>query len=137
MHIATPRLFILTSILGQCLAYISNPNVREIHIYKRKQRLNSSNVPKKPPTPPFPDGPCNGRIVTIPGEELYKEQTSSFLNSNVLNPFSSWEDVILPRRNVNVWLPREYDLQQYLEEKFPILYCHDGQNGMIAVVFYK
>ncbi|KAL7476087.1 hypothetical protein ACHAW6_001966 [Cyclotella cf. meneghiniana] len=129
MNSATPRLFILTSIIWRSLAYISHTNVSEIQSYNQKQQL-SSKVPKKPPTPPFPDGPCNGRIVTIPGEELYKEENNSFLNSNVLNLFSSWEDVVLPRRNVNVWLPREYDLQQYLEQRFPILYCHDGQNVM-------
>jgi len=59
---------------------------------------------------------------------LYKEH-NSFLSSNSLNPFTSWEEVILPKRDVAVWLPKEYDLKEFHGDDFPILYCHDGQNG--------
>lgn len=87
-------------------------------------------VPKRTPLPPFPDGPCGGRVVTIPGDELYKEDTS-FLNS--VNPFATFEDLVLPKRDVDVWLPKEYDLAEFRGEDFPLLYCHDGQNGKHAV----
>jgi hypothetical protein len=112
-------LYILPIILLQAAsAYISDRDAPQP--YRRQ-------IPKRIPTPPFPDGPCGGRVVTIPGEELFK-QNNSFLNP-ALNPFASWRDVVLPKRDVGVWLPKEYDLNEFKAEDFPVLYCHDGQNG--------
>jgi len=59
-----------------------------------------------------------------------------FLNLNlnlpqIQNPFSSsLENAVLPPRDVKVWLPKEYSMREYRKERFPILYCHDGQNAI-------
>ena len=107
-------------ILWRASAYISDNDA--------VKRTRSRSLPKRIPTPPFPDGPCGGRLVTIPGEKLY-EKDSSFFNINALNPFTTRDDVKLPKRDVSVWLPAEYDMKEFEGEDFPILYCHDGQNG--------
>jgi hypothetical protein len=104
----------------QASAYISDNDVL------RSSRLHKLQVPARIPTPPFPDGPCNGRVVTIPGEALYKDDKSFF---NSINPFATWKDVVLPKRDVDAWLPNEYDSIEFKAEEFPVLYCHDGQNG--------
>ena len=66
--------------------------------------------------------------MTIPGEDLYEDETS-FFDMRALNPFTPRDNVKLPKRDVSVWLPAEYDLKEFEGKDFPILYCHDGQNG--------
>lgn len=118
MNHSTRKLCLFASI-WQTSAYIAdNDGLRS----SRRQ----NQVPKRILTPPFPDGPCGGRVVTIPGDKLYRDDTP-FLSS--VNPFSSYEDVVLPKRDVDVWLPKEYEMNEFKGENFPILYCHDGQNG--------
>lgn len=73
--------------------------------------------PQRPLTPPFPDGLNNGRLVTLPPSEHYLLDTN--LSGNTL---------LLPPRDIQVWLPKDYDL--YPSTKFPVLYCHDGQNAI-------
>jgi hypothetical protein len=110
----------LCLLVSQASAYVSDNDAL------RSSRIRQKQVPARILTPPFPDGPCNGRVVTIPGETLYK-QDKSFFNS--INPFATWEDVVLPKRDIDVWLPKEYDSYEFKGDDFPILYCHDGQNG--------
>ena len=91
------------------------------------------NIVDRPLAPPFPNGPCGGKVVTIPQKDLYRipDDNSAFFNFNNVfpNPFASVQDVILPPRDIKVWVPKEYHTLQYSQESFPVLYCHDGQNG--------
>lgn len=119
MTAATTLLCVLLTLQSPTKAYISNPD--DLPPSQRQKQFA-----KKIPTPPFPDGPNNGRIVIIPGEELYKSSNNVL---SAFNPFTSFENLVLPRRDVTVWLPREYDSEEFGAESFPILYCHDGQNG--------
>lgn len=70
----------------------------------------------RPLAAPFPNGCCNGSVLTIPRAELY---SGGF----------SLNDVVLPSRDVRVWLPEEYNQNEYSQHSFPVLYCHDGQNA--------
>jgi len=78
-------------------------------------------IPSRELKPPFPDGPCNGRIVTLPASDHY-------ILHNQLS--SSYGTPDLPPRDITVWLPPDYDNPQYKNMRFPVLYCHDGQNAM-------
>ncbi|EED93349.1 predicted protein [Thalassiosira pseudonana CCMP1335] len=85
----------------------------------------------RPLLPPFPDGPCGGSVVTLPSRDLYGKKNdggTSFLSS--FNPLSSLNNIMLPPRDVLVWLPKEYHMPEYRGERFQVLYCHDGQNAM-------
>lgn len=84
---------------------------------KTSRKLSSLSYPQRPLTPPFPNGLCNGRLVTLPPSEHY------LLDSNL-----SGNTLLLPQRDIQVWLPPQYD--QHPTMKFPVLYCHDGQNAM-------
>jgi hypothetical protein len=65
--------------------------------------------------PPFPNGPCGGTVVTLPPEDTYGIDAT--LNGNQL---------LLPPRQIDVWLPPDYSPQQL----HPVLLTHDGQNSM-------
>ncbi len=89
-------------------------------------------IPQRPLQPPFPDGICGSRLVTLSPEDLNWESTSASENdlaAIIENGLSSFSSSILPPRNITVWLPPDYDAHP--EMKFPVLYCHDGQNAMI------
>lgn len=104
---------------------------RQVIIERRKRSLYYSDaekdvhlnpktmhhIPKKPLQPPFPDGLNKGRIVTLP-------QSEHFLRDRKL----SGNKHILPPRDILVWLPPDYDLHP--DMRFPVLYCHDGQNAI-------
>jgi len=77
----------------------------------------SKNIPKRPLAPPFPDGLNGGRIVTLPPSEHY-----------LLDKDQSGDSQLLPPRDVDVWLPPDYDLHPNMN--FPVLYVHDGQNAI-------
>jgi hypothetical protein len=88
----------------------------------------------RPLAPPFPNGACGGTVVTLPRKHLFPGQdgrsnNNPFLNLINIDPLSSFENVVLPPRDVKVWLPREYS--EHSKRRFPILYCHDGQNGKL------
>merc|ERR1740136_413122 len=84
----------------------------------KNERQNSiENPPTRPLAPPFPDGLNNGRIVTLPPSEHYLLDTN--LSGNTL---------LLPPRDISVWLPPDYDLHPNMT--FPVLYIHDGQNAI-------
>jgi len=61
--------------------------------------------------PPFPDGLCGGKLISLSQEEIFGVNTNSFL---------------LPPRPIEVWLPPGYNAAS----RYPVLYCHDGQNAM-------
>jgi hypothetical protein len=107
--------------------------------YMPQQRPNAwtSYHVERPLAPPFPNGPCGGKVITLPRVDIFPGQVVSgisgnpFLNLN-LNPFSSLENVVLPPRDVKVWLPKEYHFSEYRHQRFPVLYCHDGQTGELS-----
>ena len=78
----------------------------------------------RPLAPPFPNGSCGGTVITLP-RDLYGRQRSDdnnlpFLNFN-LDPLSSFGNLVLPPRDVKVWLPKEYHLPEYRYHNFPVL----------------
>ena len=84
-----------------------------------KQQINEDLIlpPQRELAPPFPDGLCSGRLITLPPSEHYLLDTN--LSGNTL---------LLPPRDIQVWLPPDYD--KHPDMKFPVLYCHDGQNAI-------
>ena len=103
------------------------------------ERPSSFHV-ERPLLPPFPNGPCDGTVITIPQKDLFSSQRLARSSSSITFPFfNSWdlsslyEDAILPPRDVKVWLPREYHTN---DKRFPVLYCHDGQNGELEFAPY-
>lgn len=77
--------------------------IQEGQRFRYQQRIQ---VPKRKLTPPFPDGPCGGQLVSLsPGTK------------NAL---------LVPERYIQVWLPPGYETTSEL--RYPTLYCHDGQN---------
>jgi hypothetical protein len=91
---------------------------------------------ERPLAPPFPNGPCGGKVITLPRVDLFsgqKDNGNPLLNFN-LNPFSSLENAVLPPRDIKVWLPKEYHFPEYSRQRFPVLYCHDGQTGEFSCV---
>ena len=61
-----------------------------------KQSSNQvhSEVPNRRFSPPFPNGPCGGKLVTLPKEDTYG--ISELLSGNTF---------LLPPRDIPVWLP--------------------------------
>ena len=105
---------------------------------RRPSSSSSSYHVERPLSPPFPNGPCDGTVINIPQQDLFPSQRRARSNSNNgILPFlnnnwdlsSSYENAILPPRDVKVWLPREYQSNENHSLRFPVLYCHDGQNG--------
>lgn len=83
----------------------------------------------RPLMPPFPNGLCGGSVVTLPKEELYSATKKS--GSSPFNLLSTTvENILLPPRDIKVWMPAEYHKEEFRTHQFPILYCHDGQNAM-------
>ena len=72
-------------------------------------------VPERKLTPPFPDGPCGGELITLDPSVTFGIDVR--LSGNTL---------LLPPRPIQVWLPPGYDPKR----KYPALYCHDGQNAV-------
>lgn len=73
--------------------------------------------------PPFPDGLCGGTVVTIPPSETYG-----------IDVGTSGNEFLLPPRDISVWLPPGYDgdsERQSATQRYPVLYCHDGQNAVL------
>lgn len=86
----------------------------------QRTRRRSFKVPSRELQPPFPDGLNGGRLVTLPTEYYFPSNTAaSSLGSSFL----------LPPREIKVWLPPQYD-EFPNDVRFPVLYCHDGQNAI-------
>ena len=77
--------------------------------------------PRKPLTPPFPNGLCGGTILEIAPEETFGIDVN-LANINVLG------DLVLLPRSIQIWLPPGYDDDD--EVGHSVLYVHDGQNAM-------
>uniref|UniRef100_A0A7S0KYE1 Esterase n=1 Tax=Asterionellopsis glacialis TaxID=33640 RepID=A0A7S0KYE1_9STRA len=81
--------------------------------------------PQRPLKPPFPNGPCGGTIVAIPPEDTFG-----------IDAKLAGNPVLLPPRALYVWLPSDYhqsndqDNDEQEQKRYPVLYCHDGQNAM-------
>lgn len=103
-----------TNLLKRARQQVSTSNVAR----SRRSFLEKTNVPVRPLAPPFPNGLCGGRLVTLPPSQHY-ELANKQITSNSL---------VLPPRDITVWLPPDYDI--HTDMKFPVLYCHDGQNAM-------
>jgi enterochelin esterase-like enzyme len=70
--------------------------------------------------PPFPDGPCGGKVITIPPQDTFGIDVK-------LSNINIGGDLILPPRSIKVWVPPKY---KESEGKHPVLYVHDGQNAI-------
>mmetsp|Transcript_16859 Transcript_16859/g.34761 ORF Transcript_16859/g.34761 Transcript_16859/m.34761 type:complete len:416 (-) Transcript_16859:31-1278(-) len=77
--------------------------------------------PRRPLTPPFPNGLCGGTVLNIAPEETFGVDVN-LANINVLG------DMVLLPRTIQIWLPPGYDEAD--EVGHPVLYVHDGQNAM-------
>lgn len=103
----------LVSVLKILITFIRNP-------------ASDAYTDSRPLMPPFPNGLCGGSVITLPrGKLLYSSAKRS-----PLNLFSTIENIILPPRDVKVWLPAQYHQPEFRSHRFPVLYCHDGQNAM-------
>ena len=92
--------------------------------YRRNEDVSFTRIKEEEeiiqlPKAPFPDGPCGGSIVTL-DIPIDKKVSSSSLFTN---------DFFFPSRSIQIWLPPEYHTMGN-EKRFPVLYCHDGQNVM-------
>lgn len=67
--------------------------------------------------PPFPDGPCSGRVIPVPSD-IYSVDVKT----------SGGSSLLVPPRDISVWVPPGYDDGC---SRYPVLYCHDGQNAML------
>ena len=95
---------------GSCLFYRRTDDVSFT-------KIEEENIMEELPKAPFPDGPCGGSIVTLDIPMDHKKVSSLFTN-----------DFFFPSRSIQVWLPPEY--HYHTNMRFPVLYCHDGQNVM-------
>lgn len=59
----------------------------------------------------FANGVCGGRLVSIAG--LFRRQS-----------------LLLPDRDITVWLPPSYDDPMFHHQYYSVIYCHDGQNAI-------
>jgi hypothetical protein len=131
---ADKRANIMVLLLVSC--FVANAYTSESMPQQRSNAWTSYHV-ERPLAAPFPNGPCGGQVITLPRVDLFPGQEVSgnnpFFNLNQLNPFTSLvENVVLPPRDVKVWLPKEYHSSEYRHQRFPVLYCHDGQTGELS-----
>jgi enterochelin esterase-like enzyme len=73
-------------------------------------------------TPPFPNGSCGGKVITIPPEDTYGIDVN-------LADINLGGDFVLPPRPIQVWLPPDYNIS-HPAKQHPVLYAHDGHNAM-------
>uniref|UniRef100_A0A7S4MX03 Esterase n=1 Tax=Odontella aurita TaxID=265563 RepID=A0A7S4MX03_9STRA len=92
---------------------------RREDLLRRASKHRSRNLPVRPLAPPFPNGLCGGTVVEIPPEDTFGIDTSMSRSATGL---------FLPPRPVSVWLPPNYAADTHL--RYPVLYCHDGQNAI-------
>ena len=85
------------------------------------QHIRIPQEPQRELQPPFPNGPCGGRVLEIAPEDTFGVDVN-LANINVLG------DMVLLPRKIQIWLPPGYDNDT--EDGHPVLYCHDGQNAM-------
>jgi enterochelin esterase-like enzyme len=113
----TPIIFLLTQLVGLLLALSESLPVSS----RATTSTISSASSRRTLTPPFPNGLCGGRIITIPPEDTYG------IDVNLAN-INLGGDLILPPRDIRVWLPPDYS--ETSTNRHPVLYVHDGNNAM-------
>ena len=94
---------------GQIAAYTSEsmPSSQQQRALSNKSIYHAD----RPLSPPFPNGSCGGSVVTLP-RDLWSTDNL---------PFPSFGNLVLPPRDVKVWLPKEYHLPEFRYHKFPVL----------------
>lgn len=122
---------------GQVSAYVaSNSNnersvgssaTRTLSTQKQQPRLPGNQQQQRPRRrrtlePPFPSGLCGGTLLNIPPEETFGIDVN-------LASINLGGNLVLPPRNIQVWLPPGYDPHKE-DQRHPTLYVHDGQNAM-------
>lgn len=88
----------------------------------QKAKTVPSPPPRRPLTPPFPNGLCGGTVVDIAPEETFGVDVN-LANINVMGAM-----VLLPRP-IQIWLPPGYN-EDDEGVGHSVLYVHDGQNAM-------
>lgn len=130
IFLSSPACLLLVYLInGQAWHHCAFAYTSESMPSSQSKRLGITHY-ERPLAPPFPNGPCDGTVVSILRKDLFPGQANdrrTFLNLN-LDPFSSLENVLLPPRDVKVWLPKGY--YENRSQRYPVLYCHDGQNAM-------
>lgn len=103
---------------------------------KYPSTIRAFKVPSRELQPPFPDGLNGGRLVTLPADYYFPStppttsaSTSSTSTSSTNVASSIGSSFLLPPREISVWLPPQYDMCPN-DVRFPVLYCHDGQNAI-------
>lgn len=66
-------------------------------------------------------------MITLRAEEMYSTKGDGLLS--VLSLPATVSNFMLTPRDISVWLPKEYNFAEFKRVDFPVLYCHDGQNG--------
>ena len=97
----------------------SSRPLSSLRIVGKKSTIRTA--PCRKLSPPFPNGSCGGRIITIPPEDTYGIDTN-------LATINLGGGLILPPRPIYVWLPPDYDKTNVVR-RHPVLYVHDGQNA--------
>ena len=89
---------------------------------QQQRSFSTKSIVDRPLAPPFPNGSCGGTIITLPrdlyGRQIRSDNNLPFLNFNLE---SSFGNLVLPPRDVKVWLPKEYHLPEYPYHNFPVL----------------
>lgn len=89
---------------------------------QQQRSFSTKSIVDRPLAPPFPNGSCGGTIITLPrdlyGRQIRSDNNLPFLNFNLE---SSFGNLVLPPRDVKVWLPKEYHLPEYRYHNFPVL----------------
>jgi len=77
----------------------------------------------------FGSGPCDGTLVDLRHSSEHFEQ--AVLDRLRVPKFVKGAAHFLAPvpRNVTIWLPPGYHDAKYEDVRFPVLYCHDGQNA--------
>ena len=106
--------------------YVQNkPSRGKMEKQGTRQQLLS--IPSRKLAPPFPNGHCGGTVITIPPEDTFG------IDVNLAN-VNLGGDLVLPPREIKVWLPPGYGYdnsqqrQSRRRQQHPVLYVHDGQN---------
>jgi predicted alpha/beta superfamily hydrolase len=110
------------SYCGLCVALKPSPSTSQQNAASRL-RLPPK-APRRPLSPPFPNGPCGGTLIVIPPEQTFDIDVN-LANINVMGS-------LLVPRPIKIWLPPDYenDSNDAGSRGHPVLYVHDGQNAM-------
>jgi enterochelin esterase-like enzyme len=105
-----------------------HPNVDPLRPFSPNKKTTKWHIPHRKLSYPFPNGRCGGTVITIPAKDTYGIDVN-LAKVNV-------GGIVLPPRDIQVWLPPNYQQpNQQGEEgrrrrRHPVLYVHDGENSM-------